>query len=93
MNPTFIIAGVLCFVLLVSNTPSLTTWIGSLFAKTPATTNGQKVRTQHPFSLQDANGRDVEFVLTHEQTVDLQEDIGVQLQLDRPIIKANQVGN
>lgn len=94
MQPTYLIAGVIAFVLLAVNTPSVATWTGSLFKRSqPKVSNGQKVRTQHPFSLQDAEGRAVEFVLTHQQTVDLHEDIGTQLQLDRPVIRANQVNH
>lgn len=91
MNPTYILAGVLCFVLLVSNTPSLTMWIGSLFKKTPPTASGsQCVRTQYPITISDVEGRSHRFTICPQTAETLLDDL--QTQLDkRPTIKANQV--
>lgn len=81
MNPTFIVVGVLSFVILVANTPSLTQWVGSFFKNSPQKpSNGQKVRTQHPFNVTDeVTNKEVAFVLSHEATAELFEDIRTQI--------------
>lgn len=94
MNPTFIIAGVLCSVLLVSNTPSLTTRIGSLFAKTPARPDQPCVSMQLPLNFTDVEGRSNSPVVCPETARDIRD--GINLYLDEPVspaqfIKANQV--
>jgi hypothetical protein len=86
MNPTNIIVCVLSVVILVANTPSLIQWVGSFFKRsTQKPSNGQKVRTQHPFDVTDeVTNKEVAFVLSHEATVELFEDIRTQIEKVAP---------
>lgn len=79
MNPTYIIAGVIAFALLAVNTPSLTTWIGSLFKSRQPSSNGQCVRTQYPLNVPDVRGRRHEFTICPETAARLLEDLTIQL--------------
>jgi len=88
---TYLIAGVLAFVMLSVNTPSLTNWVGSLFKKSQPTTNGKQcVRTQYPVEITDVNEKRHMFTICPQAAEQLLDDL--QVQLDRsPTIKANQV--
>ena len=81
MQPSYIIAGVLAFIVLVVNTPSLTSWISSQFQSKPEpATNGQCVRTQYPVSIADVDKKVHTFTICPETAKQLHEDLGLQIE-------------
>lgn len=80
MNQTYLIAGVLAFILLVANTPSLKTWIGSLIRRKPTTSGKQCVRTQYPIEIGDVNGKRHYFTICPQVAETLLEDLQTQLE-------------
>ena len=78
MNPTYLIAAGICFILLVVNTPSLTSWLGKWFKKTP-TSETKCVLTQYVVTISDSDGKQKRSTICTEDAKKLLDSLNENL--------------